>query len=52
MTGQETCEAYVCCLQKLEALEKEEEMREQAWYYDSDSEEDPEMDEIRRTARK
>ena len=38
--------------QKLEALEREEEMRERAGFYDSDTDDDPEMDEIRQTARK
>lgn len=38
---------------KLDELEKEEEMREQAGYYDNESEEeDDEMKEIRKTARK
>ncbi len=41
-----------CLAQKLEALEKEEELREAAGLYDSDSDDDPEMDEIRKTARK
>jgi len=37
--------------QKLDALEKEEELREKAGYYDSDdSEEDEEMQELRKTA--
>lgn len=39
-------------MEKLEALEKEEEMREQAGFYDSDESDDPEMDDIRKTARK
>lgn len=40
-------------LKKLDELEKEEEMREQAGYYDNESEEeDDEMKEIRKTARK
>ena len=39
--------------QKLEELEKEEELREQAGFYDSDeSEEDEDMKELRTTARK
>ena len=37
--------------QKLDELEKEEELRERAGYYDNeDSEEDEEMKEIRKTA--
>lgn len=40
-------------MKKLDELEKEEEMREQAGYYDNESEEeDDEMKEIRKTARK
>ena len=40
-------------LQKLEELEREEEMREKAGLYDEDeSEEDEEMKELRSTARK
>lgn len=40
-------------MKKLDELEKEEEMREQAGYYDNKSEEeDDEMKEIRKTARK
>ncbi|XP_048773228.1 GTP-binding protein 4-like [Ostrea edulis] len=40
-------------MKKLDELEKEEEMREQAGYYDNDSEEeDEEMQEVRKTARK
>lgn len=40
-------------MEKFDELEKEEEMREQAGYYDNESEEeDDEMKEIRKTARK
>lgn len=40
-------------LKKLDALEKEEELREQAGYYNNEeSEEDEEMQEIRATASK
>ena len=43
----------LCWLQKLAELEKEEEMREKAGYYDSDeSEEDEEMQGIRKLAGK
>ena len=42
---------FLFITQKLETLEKEEELRERAGFYNSDSDDDPEMDEIRKTAR-
>ncbi len=41
-----------CSPQKLEELEKEEELREKAGFYDSDESSDEEMKEIRKVANK